>query len=213
MRRVGGGDQADVIVIKGLRRIGGGDLADVIVIKGLRRIGGGDLADVIVIKGLRRIGGGDQADVIVIKDLRRIGGGDQADVIVIKGLRRIGGGDQADVIVIKGLRRIGGGHQADVFLLKICSCPLIFSCPADHVPDRQPRILQGLVEARSVNVTNTHTHTMCRRAINTPFYTCVSGILSYTLSCTLFGTAVLLVPSPSETWFWDMSVGGSFRRV
>ena len=36
--------------------------------------------------------------------------------------------------------------------------PLIFSCPADHVPDWQPRILLGMVEARSVNVKNT-THT------------------------------------------------------
>ena len=31
-----------------------------------------------------------------------------------------------------------------------------FSCPADHVPDWQPRILLGMVEARSVNVTSTH---------------------------------------------------------
>ena len=30
--------------------------------------------------------------------------------------------------------------------------PLIFFCPADHVPDRQPRVLLGMVEARSVNV-------------------------------------------------------------
>ena len=30
--------------------------------------------------------------------------------------------------------------------------PLTFSCPADHVPDCQPRILLGMVEARSVNV-------------------------------------------------------------
>ena len=31
--------------------------------------------------------------------------------------------------------------------------PLIFDGPADHVPDRQPRvILLGMVEARSVNV-------------------------------------------------------------
>ena len=32
-------------------------------------------------------------------------------------------------------------------------------CPADHVPDWQPRILLGRVEARSINVKNTHTHT------------------------------------------------------
>ena len=29
--------------------------------------------------------------------------------------------------------------------------PLIFFCSADHVPDWQPRILLGMVEARSVN--------------------------------------------------------------
>ena len=36
---------------------------------------------------------------------------------------------------------------------------LICFCPANHVPDWQPRILLGMVEARSVNVMNTHTHT------------------------------------------------------
>ena len=35
--------------------------------------------------------------------------------------------------------------------------PLIFSCPTDHVPDWQPRILLGMVEARSVDVKNTTT--------------------------------------------------------
>ena len=44
-----------------------------------------------------------------------------------------------------------------------CSCwsfvdvPLIFFCPADQVPDWQPRILLGMVEARSVNVKKTTT--------------------------------------------------------
>ena len=33
--------------------------------------------------------------------------------------------------------------------------PLIFFCPADHVPDWQPRIVLGMVEARSVNVKKT----------------------------------------------------------
>ena len=33
--------------------------------------------------------------------------------------------------------------------------PLIFFCPADHVPDWQPRILLGMVEARSVDVKKT----------------------------------------------------------
>ena len=33
--------------------------------------------------------------------------------------------------------------------------PLISFCPADHVPDWHPRILLGMVEARSVNVKKT----------------------------------------------------------
>ena len=52
--------------------------------------------------------------------------------------------------------------------LELCRhVPLIFSCPADNVliPDSQPRnyyciqVLLGMVEARSVNVKNTHTLT------------------------------------------------------
>ena len=39
--------------------------------------------------------------------------------------------------------------------------PLIFFCPADHVPDWQPRVLLGMVEARSVNVKKTTTTTVC----------------------------------------------------
>ena len=42
-----------------------------------------------------------------------------------------------------------------VFLLpslELGRFPLIFFCPADHVPGWQPRILLGMVEARSVNV-------------------------------------------------------------
>ena len=35
---------------------------------------------------------------------------------------------------------------------RLIDVPLIFFCPADHVPDWQPRILLGMVEARSVNV-------------------------------------------------------------
>ena len=38
--------------------------------------------------------------------------------------------------------------------------PLIFFCPADHVPDWQPRVLLGMVEARSVNVKKTTTTTV-----------------------------------------------------
>ena len=37
--------------------------------------------------------------------------------------------------------------------------PLIFFCPADHVPDWQPLVLLGMVEARSVNVKKTTTAT------------------------------------------------------
>ena len=49
--------------------------------------------------------------------------------------------------------------------------PLIFFCPADHVPDWQPRILLGMVEARSVNVkkTTTTTTTMVRLRPTTNF--------------------------------------------
>ena len=41
--------------------------------------------------------------------------------------------------------------------------PLIFFCPADHVPDWQPRVLLGMVEARSVNVKKTTTTTTLYR--------------------------------------------------
>ena len=43
--------------------------------------------------------------------------------------------------------------------------PLIFFCPADHVPDWQPRVLLGMVEARSVNVKKTTTTTTCEYVI------------------------------------------------
>ena len=53
------------------------------------------------------------------------------------------------------------------FLLVVCvffcshwslvDVPLISFCPADHVPDWQPRIVLGMVEARSVNVKKTTT--------------------------------------------------------
>ena len=54
-----------------------------------------------------------------------------------------------------------------VFVFFFCShwslidVPLIFFCPADHVPDWQPCVLLGMVEARSVNVkkTTTYIHT------------------------------------------------------
>ena len=55
--------------------------------------------------------------------------------------------------------------------------PLIFFCPADHVPDWQPRVLLGMVEARSVNVkktTNNNNSGENSNIIYVPF------ILSYT---------------------------------
>ena len=54
-------------------------------------------------------------------------------------------------------------HALVVALLCRLDVPLIFSCPADNVPDWQPRILLGIAEARSVNVKNTHTSRYDRR--------------------------------------------------
>ena len=69
-----------------------------------------------------------------------------------------------------------------VFVFFFCShwslvdVPLIFFCPADHVPDWQPRILLGMVEARSVNVkkttkqqnNNNHIPQLSRASISNP---------------------------------------------
>ena len=71
-----------------------------------------------------------------------------------------------------------------LYLCRLCVCvflcshwnlidvPLIFFCPADHVPDWQPRVLLGMVEARSVNVKKTITTTTppCNRPVKTTFY-------------------------------------------
>ena len=52
-----------------------------------------------------------------------------------------------------------------LFVFLFCShwslvdVPLIFFCPADHVPDGQTHIVLGIVEARSVNVKKTTTPT------------------------------------------------------
>ena len=47
--------------------------------------------------------------------------------------------------------------------LSFVDVPLIFSCPADHVPDWQPRILLGTVEARAHTVTFSTLCGMLRR--------------------------------------------------
>ena len=41
-----------------------------------------------------------------------------------------------------------GAGSVFIFLIDV---PLTFFCPADHVPDWQPRMLLDMVEARSVN--------------------------------------------------------------
>ena len=54
--------------------------------------------------------------------------------------------------------------------------PLIFFCPADHVPDWQPRVLLGMVEARSVNVKKTTT---------TTYQISMGGVAHTVLYCTV----------------------------
>ena len=51
--------------------------------------------------------------------------------------------------------------------LVLIDVPLIFFCPADHVPDWQPRVLLGMVEARSVNVKKTTTTTTSQATCQT----------------------------------------------
>ena len=78
--------------------------------------------------------------------------------------------------------------------------PLIFFCPADHVPDWQPRVLLGMVEARSVNVkkTTTTTTTRCQHTISSKwhahvccfrivfFYFVTTGWIFFTSACARF---------------------------
>ena len=69
-----------------------------------------------------------------------------------------------------------------VFVFFFCSpwslvdVPLIFFCPADHVPDWQPRVLLGMVEARSANVKKTTTTTTTRHWLD-PFVREKSSLL------------------------------------
>ena len=58
--------------------------------------------------------------------------------------------------------------------------PLIFFCPADHVPDWQPRVLLGMGEAQSVNVKKTTKKTTT--TINTLLAICVT-IHTYIHGC------------------------------
>ena len=63
-----------------------------------------------------------------------------------------------------------------MLLLELCRYPLIFFCPADNVPNRQPRILLDVVDARSVNANNTHSRYVCERVlfVNGCFYLSLS---------------------------------------
>ena len=66
--------------------------------------------------------------------------------------------------------------------------PLIFLCPADHVPDWQPRVLLGMVEARSVNVKKTTT-TSWVDVISSVFnYKSVRYVLSRLCLCCVFSS-------------------------
>ena len=74
--------------------------------------------------------------------------------------------------------------------------PLIFFCPADHVPDWQPRVLFGMVEARSVNVKKTTTTTVYLEVIPTWYFAislrygrAESAKLSIEHSLSLYSTA------------------------
>ena len=61
--------------------------------------------------------------------------------------------------------------------LEHCRCSSdLFLFPADHLPDWQPRILQGMVEARSGNVKNTHTHTLHTHAMAATWSLCIDPI-------------------------------------
>ena len=71
--------------------------------------------------------------------------------------------------------------------------PLIFFCPADHVPDWQPRVLLGMVEARSVNVKKTTTTTT---TVKSEWFVCLYWYLTYcrwasTCYCTVSRSLIL----------------------
>ena len=81
--------------------------------------------------------------------------------------------------------------------------PLIFFCPADHVPDWQPRVLLGMVEARSVNVKKTTTTTTASprvRPVNARYFRslCTIAVLRFPSACIFFylvTTGWILIPA------------------
>ena len=103
-----------------------------------------------------------------------------------------------------------------VFVFFFCShwslvdVPLIFFCPADHVPDWQPRVLLGMVEARSVNVKKTTT-TVTELFVYIILYSSL-----YLFGVPLFSSklwdSTSRYRSPKEEAFAPVTVNGS-RRV
>ena len=67
----------------------------------------------------------------------------------------------------------------------LVDAPLIFFCPAHHVPDWQPRILLGMVEARSVNVKKTTTTAWINR-VRLPILLVVSSTGKMNISLLAF---------------------------
>ena len=74
--------------------------------------------------------------------------------------------------------------------------PLIFFCPADHVPDWQPRVLLGMVEARSVNVKKTTTQQQQQRYLNVLTFCRWSKLMRHQKSA-LFSSEIRTVRSHS----------------
>ena len=68
----------------------------------------------------------------------------------------------------------------------LVDAPLIFFCPAHHVPDWQPRILLGMVEARSVNVNKTTTTTAWINWVRLPILLVVSSTGKMNISLLAF---------------------------
>ena len=68
--------------------------------------------------------------------------------------------------------------------------PLIFFCPADHVPDWQPRVLLGMVEARSVNVKKTTTTTYILPCVMVYYIISVLILLFFWCPCMAINVSV-----------------------
>ena len=75
--------------------------------------------------------------------------------------------------------------------------PLIFFCPADHVPDWQPRVLLGMVEARSVNVKKTTTTTTLLPFVTT-IHTLTGTVVEYSTTNSTLLKKNLNASRPSE---------------